>query len=59
MVLSRRAAKVACRGAYAGGTARDKIPFDIPRTENDVGSFLARIIKQNQNCEGVLAGTVS
>lgn len=35
------------------GTARDNIPFDIPCIENNVGSFMVRIIKQNQNYKGV------
>ena len=35
------------------GTARDKLPFDIPCTENNVGSFMVRIIKHNQNYKGV------
>lgn len=35
------------------GTVRDKIPVDTPCTENNTGSFMVRIIKQNQNYKGV------
>lgn len=54
VALSRRAAKADCRGAYGGGRAvRDKIPFDVPCTENNIGSFMVRIIKQSWNNKGV------
>lgn len=35
------------------GTARGKVPFDIPCTENNMESLIVRIIKQNQNYKGV------
>lgn len=41
------------RRVYVGAAVRDEIPFDIPCTENNTGSFMLRIIKQNQNYRGV------